>query len=223
MNAAPMDRAHMLLARLENPSADDAELWELLHAIEVATFSRVEDRVRLVPGLLAAATLLQERWTPERAPMLRCALRRFASLVPAEEGLVLFQFLRAEDERTTQLCALQGLGNIYLMRAPPFGASDERLARLDEILDLGMTEESREVAERAVVGINAAIVWGLFQPSRVKELAHRIFALNDPSFTRMVSAKWYDAIRFRPKPEAALYKTAVAVLNGEVIPEEPKP
>ena len=51
MNAAPMDRAHMLLARLENPSADDAELWELLHAIEVATFSRVEDRVRLVPGL----------------------------------------------------------------------------------------------------------------------------------------------------------------------------
>ncbi len=212
------DRPGQLLRDLEH--SEDlgyAELWDLLYAIEVATFERAEDRARLVPALLATAYRLRAR-SGEGPALLWSALRRYSSLVPKEEGLVLFDFIRPEDRFTVQICALQCLVILYMGRSPE-GPSAEHIARLEALFATGSSAEVRGDLDGAVLAIEAAIVLGLLQPSRVKEMARIIASFEDASFSRMVSDKWHDAVRFRPKLEAALYKVAVGILCGEKIEE----
>lgn len=96
----------------------------ILAAVEQTQFMDPELRTRVTAALLKHARVLRDEGG---GPVLWCAIRRYASMVPVEHSDTLLEFMRSDDDVKTIQVALQGIHNIYEVEASPDCPARDRL------------------------------------------------------------------------------------------------
>lgn len=215
----PQVRAFVIL-QLEAPFHDPAWLAHLVAAAEYLRFPDASMRERLRRALARhLARLLVE---DPHSEVLWAVVRRYGSLLPAEEAERLILLLSPDRPAKTRQVALQAIEDIFLSLDVPAEAATPRLKTsvrsvAEELLDRG--QASRSPADDALL-MNALSVSACLGDQHAAELAGKLKDQGGRLFLRMVRLRIAD-IEAVLRQRAGSSPHAVEALHtcGEVLRE----
>ena len=211
----PLLTIEAALAVIEsNPaSIDVADLRDALESLELGELDERELRARVAQRLVAIARYLRDDDRAATRPLLWSALRRVATLIPAEDAGFFAEFLRTLDDADTRQAALLSLQSVFFNRLPAEGIDASLVARVRTLFDTYLHPDILVDARMRALGANAAVTLSVLAPSDASNVAARVQSDGGPSVRALVASKWRDMLAQRQDAAAAPLVTALAILK----------
>lgn len=165
------------------PSPKMEEQWRdtLLYAAEQTQFVDPQQRRAVARLLLEHARTLRDR--PVSAPQhpMWAALRRYATMIPAERVCDFLEFLRAQDTPLTKQAALQCIQRVFSIEPPPEGLDLRALREQVHALALRhLTPAHATTAEDRSLAVNAFRTALTLDDPEALELLNALVAMEMP-------------------------------------------
>ena len=201
---------------------DIASDWcnELVLTAEDVQFHEPDQRWKLAQRLLELARSMRHDADAETEPVIRSAIRCYASLIPPTEAATLQEFLEAGTYTGTRLVALRSIANHFEPGPPadkaPLGPLSERIAELAEKL---LDPDVFVAGEKAAIAQNAIHALACIGDPRVQELLVRVRQLRRQWLVRQIRLKLERTLRSWERgplgahPAMALLRSHIAQLQ----------
>ncbi len=159
----------------------------LVFAAENAHFAALEQQANVCERLRQLALELRESPAAETEHVVWSAMRRFSSLVPAEDAHFLLQFLDRGGSVDTRMVALQCIARVF-QSAPP---SDPRMvdtlvARVAEYAEKLLDPDVFSGGENSAIARHAVVALAALGSERAEQFMHQVSALGRRWFSRQV-------------------------------------
>lgn len=171
-----------LAQHLSMGSSQDRE-WRdlLLYTTERTQFVEPKLRDKVQTLLLQHALSLRDQGGAAAQKPLWAALRRYATLIPAEEVNSLFEFLRDEDAPLTKQAALQSIQTVFSVVPPDVNLNLKSIRAHAHRLALALLmPQNASHSETRTLALNAFWAACLLDDPQISELLAALIAMQKP-------------------------------------------